>query len=104
MVVKARSDIATLEQGMEMFRLDMASYPGQGEGLGALRTPPANLAMPQNYRSGGYIKDLPTDPWGRPYQYQVPGRDGRPFDIFSLGADGQPGGEELNADIYAGQN
>lgn len=104
MVVKARSDIATLEQGMEMFRLDMASYPGQGEGLGALRTPPANLSMPQNYRSGGYIKDLPSDPWGRPYQYQVPGRDGRPFEIFSLGADGQPGGDDLNADIYAGQN
>ncbi len=104
MVVKARSDIATLEQGMEMYRLDMAGYPGQGEGLGALRTPPANLSMPQNYRSGGYIKDLPSDPWGRPYQYQVPGRDGRPFEIFSLGADGQPGGDELNADIYAGQN
>lgn len=104
MVVKARSDIATLEQGMEMYRLDMASYPGQGEGLTALKTPPANLSMPQNYRSGGYVKDVPSDPWGHPYQYQVPGRDGRAFEIFSLGADGQPGGTELNADIYAGQN
>ncbi len=101
MVVKARGDIATLEQAMEMYRLDMASYPGQAEGLNALKTPPANLAMPQNYRSGGYVKDIPADPWGRPYQYQVPGRDGRPFEIFSLGADGQPGGTDLNADIYA---
>lgn len=104
MVVKARSDIATLEQGMEMYRLDMASYPGLAEGLGALKNPPANLGQPQNYRSGGYVKDIPTDPWGHPYQYQVPGRDGRPFEIFSLGADGQPGGSDLNADIYAGKN
>ncbi|MBF9151158.1 type II secretion system major pseudopilin GspG [Novosphingobium jiangmenense] len=104
MVVKARSDIATLEQGMEMYRLDMASYPGLAEGLGVLKNPPANLGQPQNYRSGGYVKDIPTDPWGHPYQYQVPGRDGRPFEIFSLGADGQPGGSDLNADIYAGKN
>lgn len=104
MVVKARSDIATLSQAMEMYRLDMASYPGQGEGLSALRTPPANLAMPQNYRSGGYVKDLPTDPWGRPYQYAVPGRNGAAFDIYSLGADGQPGGSDLAADVYADAN
>lgn len=104
MVVKARSDIATLGQAMEMYRLDMTAYPGQGEGLGALKTPPANLSMPQNYRSGGYVKDVPNDPWGHPYQYAVPGRNGTPFDIFSLGADGQPGGSDLNADIYAGQN
>jgi general secretion pathway protein G len=103
-VVKAKTDIATLSQAMEMYRLDQSSYPGQGEGLAALRTPPANLSMPQSYRAGGYVKDLPNDPWGRPYQYQVPGRDGRPFEIFSLGADGQPGGSDLNADIYAEQN
>lgn len=104
MVVKARSDISTLEQAMDMYRLDMTTYPGQAEGLNALKTPPANLGMPQNYRAGGYVKDIPSDPWGRPYQYQTPGRDGRPFDIFSLGADGQPGGTELDADIYAGKN
>jgi general secretion pathway protein G len=103
-VVAARADISTLTGAMDMYRLDIGSYPGQGEGLAALRTPPANLSMPQSYRAGGYIKDLPNDPWGRPYQYQVPGRDGRPFEIFSLGADGQPGGSDLNADIYAEQN
>ena len=103
-VVKAQSDIATLDQAMEMYRLDMGTYPGQGEGLAALKTPPANLALPQNYRSGGYVKDLPNDPWGHPYQFQVPGTDGKPFEIFSLGADGQPGGSDLNADIHAGKN
>ena len=103
-VVKANADIATLSQAMEMYRLDQSTYPSLGEGLAALRTPPANLAMPQNYRAGGYVKEIPNDPWGRAYQYQVPGRNGRPFDIFSLGADGQPGGADLNADIYGDQN
>ena len=101
MRVKAQGDIATLGQAMEMFRLDNLTYPGAGEGLTSLRTPPANLSLPQNYRAGGYIKDLPNDPWGRPYQYVTPGRTGQAFDIFSLGADGKPGGEGNDADIYA---
>jgi general secretion pathway protein G len=101
MRVKAQGDIATLSQAMEMYRLDNLTYPGAGEGLAALRSPPASLALPQNYRGGGYVKDLPNDPWGRPYQYQTPGRNGAAFDIFSLGADGKPGGEGNDADIYA---
>ncbi|WP_144098439.1 type II secretion system major pseudopilin GspG [Croceicoccus sediminis] len=99
MRVKAESDIATLSQAMEMYRLDNASYPGASEGLSALVNPPATLAMPQNYRSGGYIKSLPTDPWGRPYQFRSPGQNGGAFEIYSLGADGQPGGEGDDADI-----
>lgn len=99
MRVKAEADISTLNQAMEMYRLDNASYPGAADGLTALVTPPADLMMPQNYRSGGYIRELPTDPWGRPYQYRVPGSEGAPFEIYSLGADGQPGGEGENADI-----
>ena len=101
MRVKAQGDIATLGQAMEMYRLDNMTYPGATEGLVALKSPPASLAMPQNYRAGGYIKDLPSDPWGRPYQFQVPGRNGAPFEIFSLGADGKPGGSDNDADIYA---
>lgn len=101
MVVKARSDIATLSQAMEMYRLDQGTYPDQGQGLAALKAAPANLSAPQSYRAGGYVKDLPNDPWQHPYQYQVPGRDGRPFEIFSLGADGQPGGSGLDADVMA---
>ena len=101
MRVKAQSDIATMSQAMEMYRLDNLTYPGAADGLASLRTPPANLALPQNYRSGGYIKDLPSDPWGRPYQFASPGQAGHPFEIFSLGADGKPGGTENDADIYA---
>ncbi|AKM10661.1 type II secretion system major pseudopilin GspG [Croceicoccus naphthovorans] len=99
MKVKAQSDIATMAQAMEMYRLDNATYPSQSDGLNALVSPPATLTMPQNYRSGGYIKSLPADPWGRAYQYRSPGNNGKPFEIFSLGADGQPGGEGDNADI-----
>jgi general secretion pathway protein G len=98
MVTKARADIATLEQAMEMYRLDNFRYPSGGEGLNALVSPPAGSQTGQ-FRPGGYIKNLPKDPWGRPYQLTVPGRNG-PFDIYSLGADGAPGGEGENADVY----
>lgn len=101
MATKARADIATLEQAMEMYRLDNLSYPAGGEGLNALVSPPAG-AQAGRYRPGGYIKNLPKDPWGRPYQLAVPGRRGA-FDIYSLGADGAPGGEGENADIYGGE-
>lgn len=100
MVVKARSDIATLGSALEMYRLDQGVYPDQAQGLGALKVAPANLAVPQAYRPGGYIKALPTDPWGHAYQYQVPGADGHPYALFSLGADGQPGGTDTKADIH----
>lgn len=103
MATKAKADIATLEQAMEMYRLDNLSYPGGGDGLNALVSPPAGVAGSGRYRPGGYIKALPKDPWGRPYQLAVPGRAG-PFDIYSLGADGAPGGEGENADLYGGQS
>ena len=102
MVTKAKADIATLSQAMEMYRLDNLSYPSGGEGLQALVSQPAT-AQPGRYRPGGYVKSLPNDPWGRPYQFAAPGKNG-PFDIYSLGADGAPGGEGENADIYAGQD
>ena len=102
MATKARADIATLEQAMEMYRLDNLSYPSGGAGLQALVSAPAGMAQPGRYRPGGYIKSLPNDPWGRPYQLSVPGRSG-PFEIYSLGADGAPGGEGENADIYSGE-
>ena len=83
-------------------RLDNLTYPAASDGLQALLNPPASLAQPQRYRRGGYIKKLPDDPWGRAYLYNVPGRRGA-FDISSLGADGQPGGENENADIFSSE-
>lgn len=95
MVQKAKADIAVLGQALETYRLDNLTYPDAGAGLQALVTPPATGGA----RTEGYIKKLPNDPWNRPYQYNNPGRNGA-FDIYSLGADGAPGGENENADIY----
>ena len=101
-VEKAKADISTIEQALEQYRLDNMTYPAGTDGLQSLLTPPPSLAMPQRYRRGGYIKKLPKDPWGRDYNYAVPGRKGA-FDIYSLGADGQPGGDAENADIYSSE-
>ncbi len=100
-IEKAKADISTIEQALEQYRLDNLTYPSGTDGLQALLTPPS-LTQPQRYRRGGYIKKLPQDPWGRPYLYSVPGKKGA-FDISSLGADGQPGGENENADIFSSE-
>ena len=99
MVTKARADISTLENALEQYRLDNLTYPASTDGLNALTTAPPALAQPERYRRGGYIKKLPADPWGRPYNYQAPGPNGKAFDVWSLGADGAPGGTDDNADI-----
>ena len=96
---KARADIAVLEQAVESYRLDNMSFPAGEAGLQALVTAPQGLARPDRYREGGYIRRLPEDPWGNAYQYRVPSEHGGAFDIYSLGADGKPGGEKNDADI-----
>lgn len=85
-VTKARADIATLEQGIEMYRLDNQRYPTTAEGLQALV-------------AGQYIRRLPDDPWHHPYRYAAPGANGRPFTIATWGADGREGGSGNDADI-----
>jgi len=98
MVEKARADVAVLEQALETYRLENLRYPRTENGLEALVSAPPGLARPERYRQGGYIRRLPTDPWGNPYRYRQPGRNGA-FDVFSTGADGAEGGEGDNADI-----
>lgn len=95
---KAEADVSLLESALEQYRLDNLTYPTATEGLRALVQVPATMQRPERYRRGGYIKRLPEDPWGRPYLYTVPGRNGS-FDVYSLGADGAEGGEGENADI-----
>lgn len=97
-VRKARIDIGVLSTALDQYRLDMLNYPSADFGLEALSSAPAGLARAENYRPGGYIKALPLDPWGNPYQYVFPGERGG-YDLYSFGADGQPGGEGINADI-----
>jgi general secretion pathway protein G len=98
MVEKARADISTLEQAVETYRLDNLTYPTAQDGLQALVAQPPSLTRPERYRQGGYIRRLPLDPWGNPYRYAYPGRQGV-FDVFSLGADGKEGGERNDSDI-----
>ena len=98
LVEKARTDIRALEQGLDLYRLDMLTYPPQQAGLNALTERPQGVARADRYREGGYVRRLPLDPWGNPYQYVYPGQRGQ-VDIFSFGADGRPGGEGQDADI-----
>ena len=90
-VQKAKADIAILEQALELWRIDRGRYPTAEEGLAILTRP-----GPMGDAS---IKSLPDDPWGQPYRYVVPGENGAPYAILSLGADGAPGGEGENMDL-----
>lgn len=97
-VARAQADIAALSAALNLYRLDNATYPTTDQGLQALATRPTAQPVPANWAQNGYIDRVPADPWGRPYQYLAPGVHG-PFDVFSLGADGRPGGSGVNADI-----
>ncbi|MBX9880868.1 MAG: type II secretion system major pseudopilin GspG [Sphingomonas sp.] len=97
-VEKARADIETIDQALELYKLHNFNYPTTTDGLNALLAPPASLTDPSRYQKGGYIKKLPKDPWGRDYLYAAPGQHGA-YDIYTLGADGKQGGEGPDADI-----
>ena len=96
----ARTDINNLMQALKLYKLDNQRFPSAEQGLEALVKKPGAGAVPPNWRS--YLSKLPADPWGRPYQYIFPGVKGE-IDVFSLGADGQAGGEGKNADIGSWQ-
>ncbi|MGO3633591.1 type II secretion system major pseudopilin GspG [Psychrobacter sp.] len=93
--------LSTVSNALDMYKVDNSRYPTTAQGLDALITPPAEA---KNYPEGGYIKGgYPTDGWENEMQYVAPGSDGRPYDLFSMGADGQQGGEGQDADIHAQQ-
>jgi general secretion pathway protein G len=97
-ILAAKQDIATLMQALKLYRLDNQRYPTTEQGLQALIARPTNGPQPANWKTGGYIDRLNKDPWGNPYQYASPGTRSE-VDIFSYGADGQPGGSGNDADI-----
>ena len=90
----AKAQISMIGTALDAYRLDIGSYPNSEEGLGALRKNPGHGAWDGPYLS----KEVPNDPWGRPYVYRSPGEHGD-YDMYSLGADGQEGGEGENADV-----
>jgi general secretion pathway protein G len=96
----ARTDIKTLVESLKRYKIDNQRYPTAEQGLDALVRKPAAGPTPPNWKP--YLDKLPADPWGRPYQFLNPGVNGE-IDVFSFGADGQPGGEGVNADIGSWQ-
>lgn len=95
-ITKARQDIRALESALNLYKLDNFVYPTTDQGLEALATKPGGTPEPKNWKK--YMDRMPKDPWGEPYQYLSPGIKGE-IDIYSLGADQQPGGEDANGDV-----
>jgi general secretion pathway protein G len=87
-------------QALKLYKLDNQRYPSSEQGLQALVAKPTVGSIPANWKP--YLDKLPNDPWGHPYQYANPGVKGE-IDVYSLGADGQPGGDGKNADIGSWQ-
>jgi general secretion pathway protein G len=96
----ARQDVGAIMQALKLYRLDNGQYPSGEQGLRALVDKPTGAPAPTNWRR--YLERLPTDPWGHPYHYLNPGANGE-IDVFSLGADGEAGGEGVRADIGSWQ-
>lgn len=97
-VAAAQQDITAMLEALQLYKLDNRAYPTSEQGLAALVSAPVVAPLPKAWKKGGYLHKLPNDPWGNPYQYLSPGEHGD-VDIWSYGADGEPGGEGANADI-----
>src|SRR5215470_14371366 len=97
-ISKAKADIQSLETALTMFRLDNSKYPTTDQGLQSLVVQPTDPSI-RHWRIGGYLQRVSKDPWGADYQYVFPGTHGKEYDLYTLGADGQPGGEGVAADI-----
>lgn len=97
-VQKAQADFKAIETALKIYRLDNYVYPTTEQGLEALVEPSTLDPEPRNFKEGGYLEEVPLDPWGRPYLYLSPGEHGE-IDIYSLGADGLSGGEDQALDI-----
>jgi general secretion pathway protein G len=97
-ITAARVQINNFRAALGQYKLDTGTFPTTEQGLAALRMRPENV----NQWQGPYMgQEIPVDPWGRPYIYKFPGEHGDEPDIISYGADGQPGGEGINADIVS---
>ena len=97
-LTRLKVDITALEDALERYKMENFNYPTTDQGLQSLVTRPNLPPEPKRYKPGGYVKRLQKDPWGNDYQYISPGSSG-PYDLYSLGADGEVGGEGMNADI-----
>ncbi|MFK5969509.1 MAG: type II secretion system major pseudopilin GspG [Candidatus Marithrix sp.] len=97
-LIKVEQDIRAVETALKLYKLDNYIYPNTDQGLEALVTKTNIPPEPRQWKQGGYLNNIPIDPWGFPYNYLSPGVHGE-LDIYSFGADGQPDGIDVNADI-----
>lgn len=98
-VQTAQAQVKMIKTALETMRLDTGRFPTPAEGLALLNTTPTDEKIRTRWR-GPYLDEaVPADPWGNPYQYTMPGANGQPFALFSLGADGKRGGEGVDADV-----
>ena len=95
-VVKAKQDVLSIQNALDLYKLDNGFYPSTDQGLIALVEKPSSNPIPANWQL--YLKSLPKDPWGREYMYLNPGEHGE-VDVFTYGASGQAGGTGINAEI-----
>ncbi|MCH8158514.1 MAG: type II secretion system major pseudopilin GspG [Proteobacteria bacterium] len=96
-ITKVRAEISNINTALKFYRLDNFAYPTTDQGLEALVANPDDPNV-RNWKPGGYLERLPRDPWGNPYLYLNPGNNGE-IDIYTLGRDGRPDGEGMDADI-----
>lgn len=100
-IQKVQADFSTIATALSLYRLDNGTLPTTAQGLGALRERPGLEPRPARFKAGGYITELPQDPWGNPYLYLFPAQTSeRDYDLYTLGADGTAGGEGQNADRF----
>lgn len=95
-VVKTKADIRAIEEALQLYKLDSGTYPTSEQGLDALVHEPTRGQAPRNWREGGYLERVPTDAWDGELLFIS---DGKTYVLQSLGADGEEGGEEFDADI-----
>ena len=99
-VKQVSTDIKTIKNALSMYKLDNHVFPSDEQGLEALVDMPTLDPVPKQWQEGGYLDKMPLDPWDRPYIYVIPGENGRPYEVYSLGADGRVGGEGYDKDLY----
>jgi general secretion pathway protein G len=97
-ITRVKVDITALEDALERYKMENFNYPTTDQGLEGLITKSNFPPEPKHFKDGGYVRRIQKDPWGNDYQYVSPGQEGA-YDLFTLGADGEVGGEDANTDI-----
>jgi general secretion pathway protein G len=103
-VTAAKNQIQTFELALNAYYLDCEQYPTTEQGLNSLWTKPVLEPVPSGWAGPYLTKEVPVDPWKKPYEYRNPGPNNLPFGIRSFGADGLQGGEGNDKDITSWEN